>query len=194
MMPSYYTVFLSVWSSVHGQCFGLWACRLAQLCQFGSATGGFKLRRCTFGSGGRRCNVQSSVKQYPRAVGCAVSLPVGLLFVSADQQRAVQLFWPLSGSVLSVRLSSGRCFGRAAVNWLRWTQSGLCPGQWLMCCVPLFSRTPFCQCGFSRGRCSCDVSFQCGAVDRAVVLCCVPLFSRAPFNQCGFSRVGAVVM
>ena len=138
MMPSYYTVFLSVWSSVHGQCFGLWACRLAQLCQFGSATGGFKLRRCTFGSGGRRCNVQSSVKQYPRAVGCAVSLPVGLLFVSADQQRAVQLFWPLSGSVLSVRLSSGRCFGRAAVNWLRWTQSGLCPGQWF-CAVCLCS-------------------------------------------------------
>ena len=61
-------------------------------------------------------------------------------------------------------------------------------GQWFLCCVPLFSRAPFCQCGFSIGRCSCDGSFQCGAVDRAVVLCCVPLISRAPFCQCGFSR------
>ena len=63
----------------------------------------------------------------------------------------------------------------------------------VLCCVPLISWAPFCQCGFSRGRCSFDVSSQCGAVDRAVV-CAVCLCSVGlSFVSAVLAAVGAVV-
>ena len=64
----------------------------------------------------------------------------------------------------------------------------------VLCCVPLFSWALLCQCDFSRGRCSCDVIFQCGGVDRAVV-CAVCLCSVGlRFVNAVSASVGAVVM